>query len=327
MSDLDAMLRRAVELTGDLLRKAEEAHARSEAVVSRAHAPMHTARAVAHGKRDLFRDHPAELAVSVQEASANSKLAPQRVVDVPDKRDPTKSRTRFEPVGPYCASTYVSIAATCPSSCPFRDAGCYAQAGASHLTMGALDRAGRRTTGLEVTLSEAAKLDQLWSRGVPQDGHRGGRDLRLHVGGDTSCTTGARALAESVGRLRARGLGACWTYTARWREIPREAFGPISVLASVQTGRAAAEAIARGYAPAITVEEFRGRRAFPIAAGVKAIPCPFEAGGETTCIRCRLCFDDRRLLQSGRAIAFAVHGAASDAARTRLRVLNGGNGG
>lgn len=322
MADLDAMLREALELSGKLLRDAEKAHAKSVLVVSKAHAPMHTARAMAHGKRDLFHDHPAELAVSIQERSSNRKLAPCDLVHVRDSMG--NPRIRPTPTGPYCASTYVSIAATCPTSCTFRDNGCYAQAGASHLTMGALDRAGRRTTGLDVTLAEAAKLDSLWPGGVPQDGHRGGRDLRLHVGGDTSCKTGARALAESVARLQARGLGAAWSYTHAWRTIPRAAFGPISVLASCETPADAVEAMAMGYAPAVTVEEFPSRRAFRYARGLKAIPCPFERGGDTTCVRCRLCFDDKRLRQAGRAIAFATHGADAEQARTRLRVLNGG---
>lgn len=323
MADLDTLLRELVELSADVLRKANEAHAKSELVVSKAHAPMHTARSTVHGKRDLFHAHPAELAVSVQERSSNRKLSP--CIEVPCVDSMGNARKRPTPVGPFVASTYVSIAATCPSTCTFRDNGCYAQAGASHLTMGDLDRAGRRTTGLEVTLAEAAKLDALWPGGVPQDGHRGGRDLRLHVGGDTSCTTGARALAESVARLQARGLGAAWSYTHAWRSIPREAFGPISVLASCETPAEAIEAVALGYAPAITVEEFPSRRAFRLAPGIKAIPCPFERGGDTTCARCRLCFNDSRLRQAGRAIAFATHGADAEQARTRLRVLNGGS--
>ena len=234
-----------------------------------------------------------------------------------------KTRNRFVPTGPYCASSYTSIAATCPSACPFRDNGCFAQAGASHLTMGKLDRAGRRTTGLEVTLAEAAKLNRLWVRGVPQDGARGGRDLRLHVGGDTSCTRGAEALAGAVLRLRNRGLGDCWTYTHAWRTIPRNAFGSISVLASCETPADVELAADRGYVAAVTVDKFRTRKAFPVGSGIKAIPCPFEArGGKPTCVECRLCFDDAGLRRRDRAIAFAAHGSDKEAAKTRLRVLN-----
>jgi hypothetical protein len=313
----------AVQAARNLAALAATLEIRSKALVVEATRPTehNDPAAAAYGQR--MRERPSEGAVSMQLASANTKLAPQRVVDVVDRLDPTKSRTRFEPSGPYCASTYVSIAATCPSVCPFRDNGCYAQAGASHLTMGKLDRHGRRTTGLAVSRSEAKKLAAAWPRGVPQDGHRGGRDLRLHVGGDVSCEAGARAIAGAVAQLQKRGLGSTWTYTHRWRDIPREAFGTISVLASCETPAEVLEANALGYAAAITVDHFPGRRAFPVAAGVKAIPCPYEGGGSTTCIKCRLCFDDVRLREAGRAIAFAVHGASASAAKGRLRVLNG----
>lgn len=266
-----------------------------------------------------LKEAPAFRAVSIQPRSANPKLAPQNSVEA------RSGRNRYEPAGPYCASTYTSIAATCPEVCPFRDNGCFAQAGASHLTMGDLDRAGRRTTALEVSLAEAGKLDALWVRGVPSEGHRGrGVDLRLHVGGDVSCERGARALADAVRRLQARGLGACWTYTHRWREIPRHAWGPIAVLASCETPGDALEASRRGYATAITVGAFPSRKRFYLGPGAgRAIPCPFEAGAGVTCVQCRLCFDDRRLHRHRLSIAFAVHGKDADKARRRLEVLNG----
>lgn len=300
----------------ELGRKADEVLRRSAELVGVASRPVRESTTIRPGHKLA----PSASAFSIQAASANSKLAPQREVLA------ANGRTRYEPIGPYCASTYCSISATCPSVCPFKDNGCFAQAGASHLTMGKLDRAGRRTTGLEVSQAEAYGLERLWVRGVPQDGHRGGRDLRLHVGGDVSCEQGARALARAVEGLRARGLGAAWTYTHRWREIPRDAFGPISVLASCERPIEAHDALALGYAPAITVEAFPGRRAFDLGYGVKAIPCPFEAlgKGRPTCVECRLCFDDARLRSSRRAIGFAVHGSQSEAAKGRLRVLNGG---
>lgn len=316
MADLDSLLREAVELTGKLLRNAENAHAKSEAVLAEG-------RASATAKELERVDHPARNAVSIQPASANPKLSPQRSVEA------RSGRNRYEPIGPFVASTYVSIAATCPSVCPFRDAGCFAQAGAQHLTMGRLDAAGRRTTALEVSLAEAQALHGLWKGGVPLDGHSGnGRDLRLHVGGDVSCERGAAALSGAVRALKVRGLGAAWTYSHRHREIPRAAWRSISVLASCETEVDVELAVRRGYVPAITVPEFpRGRKAFSFG-GVRMIPCPFEAGErKVTCVTCRLCLDDDKLRRRGLGIAFAAHGKDADAARTRLRVLNGGGRG
>jgi len=251
---------------------------------------------------------------SIQKISVNPKLSPVR------SELARSGRPRYVAVGPFVASTYVSIRATCPSSCPFKDRGCYAQAGQTHLTMGRLDRAGAGMTPLAVTSAEADGLARLWPRKVPQDGARGGRDLRLHVGGETSCERGARRLAEAVEGLRARGLGAAWTYTHRWRTIPREAFGPISVLASVERPHEVGEAARRGYAAALTVPRFPDSAAFPVGDGFSVIPCPFEsqAASSPTCAQCRLCFDDQGLLQRRRAIGFAVHGTLADAAAASL---------
>lgn len=314
MSTIDDILAKLSEVDAEAGRR----HRQSERMVEDARAPSDIERRTVTAG---LTEAPAYRAVSIQPTSSNRKLAPCTEVKVRDSRGTI--RTRPTPTGPYVASTYTSIAATCPTSCTFRDNGCYAQAGQSHLVMGRLDQAGRRTTALEVSLAEAEKLDALWPNGVPQDGARGGRDLRLHVGGDVSCTAGAMALSHAVMRLRGRGLGESWTYTHRWREIPADAWSTIAALASVETPGEARRAGAGGYAPALTVDHFPSRRRFPIGGGWSAIPCPYESGRGVTCSTCRLCFDVRRLRESRLAIAFAVHGAASDAAKTRLRVLNG----
>lgn len=240
--------------------------------------------------------------VSVQPRSANSKLAPQRV-------EIAKSgRPRFVPVGPFVASTYVSIASTCPDSCAFKASGCYAKAGATHLTMAGLDRAALGLVALDVTLAEAAAIDALCPRGVPQDGAKGGRDLRLHVGGEVSCTKGARALAAAVERWLGRGGGAAWSFTHRWRTIPREAWGRISVLASCESMDDVTAATARRYACAVVVPRFpNGQRPFGFA-GRRAIPCLNEAGTGLTCAQCRICLKDHAVLERGDLIAFAAHG-------------------
>lgn len=300
-----------------VLAEAERLLRRSEALALEARRPLSTKRKTL---RSGFAEAPAYRAVSIQLRSSNPKLAPQRKVEA------RSGRNRYEPIGPFVASTYASIAATCPGSCPFRDNGCFAQAGASHLTMGSLDRAGRRVSALAVSLAEADKLGAMWVRGVPQDGGRdgqSGRDLRLHVGGDVSCESGAQSIALAVRSLqRRRGLGACWTYTHRWREIPRRAFGSISVLASCETPTDVEAAHGRGYASAITVGRFPdGKSAFAVGR-FRAIPCPFEAGSGVTCVKCRLCFDDGRLRRRGDVIAFEAHGSQAGRARERLRVLN-----
>lgn len=239
--------------------------------------------------------------VSVQSRSANAKLAPQRRVDY-------KGRNRNEPCGPIVASTHVAIRETCPSSCKFLDSGCYAQA-ANYVRR--LDRRVSElgATGLDVMREEVAKLDRLWPRGVPQIGARGGVDLRLHVSGDVPNTRGARMLAKAAARWLARGGGAVWTFTHRWKRIPSDAWGPISCLASVERPADALKAIERGYAPAIAVAEHTDRRAWSWGRGRKRlsiVPCPAQTS-ETTCAQCRLCLSPA-MLQRRQGVAFAAHG-------------------
>lgn len=250
---------------------------------------------------------------SIQLASCNSKLAPQRVEIAKSKRK------RFVPIGPFVASTYSSISATCPDSCFFKDNGCFAQVGSHHLTMGRLDRASRGMDGLEVSLAEADGLSKLWPRGVPQDGHRGGRDIRLHVGGDTSCTRGARALADAVQTLKSRGLGAAWTYTHRWKTIPRESWGPIRIFASVERPIDAIAAMRRGYSPAMTRAEIGSSSTWKVSPDLAITPCPYEAHpAKPTCAKCRLCLDGV-LDQPGHGVAFYAHGRETDLVKLRLR--------
>jgi len=255
--------------------------------------------------------------VAIQRASSNRKLAPQQQLKFPG------GWRRNVPLGPFVTTTYVSIAATCPDSCSFKNNGCYVQAGATAKHGRALDSAAFGWSALDVIREEAEQIDALYPNGVPQDGARGGRDLRLHVGGDVSCAAGAEMLGEAARRWRARGGGRAWTYTHRWRDIPSHAWGPLlSVLASCDSLADVRDAWAAGYAPAVIVPEYpRGHRTFPVGR-LTAVPCPVEAGSQLTCATCRLCMDDLALRSRRLVIAFAEHGPGASA--RRLPVLQGG---
>lgn len=272
---------------------------------------------------------PSTDAVRFHKKSANQKLSPVELVDV--------GMARLRPIAraPFCCSTYVSIAATCNDSCAFKrrpdgsPGGCFADTGFTRISMSQMDEAAGQLTSAEVLAQEAAAIDRSFAgRGgparvgpVPQDGARGGRDLRLHVGGDVGSAAGAALLAGAAQRWRARGGGAVWAYTHDWRTVPRAAWGSISVLASVERPQQIEEARKRGYPAAIVVREFpRGERAFRVVGtSAKVIPCPAETR-DLTCVECRLCLD-RDLLGLDVAIGFKVHGKASDAARRSLPVL------
>lgn len=267
--------------------------------------PLHTTKSVAGAL---------ETPIRIMALSSDRKLAPVALV-----KNTTK-RLRPEPQGPFVSSTYVSIRATCPDSCRFKGDGCYASEGFTGRALRKMDRSAKNLSGDAVISIECSWIDETFKRGVPQDGARGGRDLRLHVGGDVSSQRAAGWLADSATAWQLRGGGTVWTYTHRWREIDRGAWGCISVLASVETAAEAKEAMAEGYVPAITMAEFPSDRAFDFG-GVKVVPCPQQTRG-VTCIECRLCLD-RDLRKMGVAIGFAVHGQRAPKIRRRLVVLVG----
>lgn len=261
--------------------------------------------------------------VSMQLITNNRKIAP---VAYDRNAQGGVKRIRTHPTK-IAATTYVSIDATCPSSCPWKDAGCYVTA--SRFTAGLERRltAGARThglSGLDVIRVEAALLTRVARSGMSP------RPLRLHVGGDVSCEEGALVLAKAVRRWHSHfgGVEAApvWTYTHRWREIARGAWGTIAVLASVESREDAAEALDLGYAPALVVDQHASPRMHVAEQhGFRVLPCPAESG-ERTCVECRACFQAFDVVHGGLtkkriAIAFEAHGTKAGKVRTHLRQL------
>ncbi|MFP2929488.1 ParB/RepB/Spo0J family partition protein [Pyxidicoccus sp. 3LG] len=252
--------------------------------------------------------------VHFEPKSCNRKLGPVGTT-------PGYQRPHFAAMKPYVASTSVSIQATCPESCAFKGAGCYSQSGFTAILNERMDAAAWGLEAEHVIAEEARQINAAFKGGlIPQDGARGGRDLRLHVGGDVGSARGARLLGQAAQNWKARSGGSVWTFTHWWRAIPRNAWGTaISVLASVETAADIETARSRGYAAAIVVEDFPDcDKAFALP-GTKAriIPCPAETRGRT-CIECRLCLDVD-LLKLNAAIAFKIHGQGGAAAKSALR--------
>lgn len=247
-----------------------------------------------------------------------------------------------------CATTYAAQT-SCPSACVFKDGGgCYAENGrlASAVTIplnGAAALAG--AAAIDVALEEAAAIDALYGSTIE------GRPLRLHTVGDCSTDETARIVSAAAERYMERGGGPVWTYTHAWREVARESWGIVSVLASCETAEDCSAAAARGYAPSIVVEEFASDRLYDLLAeescrtasvsrgtsrrntgstqsalrltgqrpGTEGapvtraliLPCPAQTRANVSCASCRLCMNDSALLERGYAIGFAVHGTAS----------------
>lgn len=225
--------------------------------------------------------------VSFQRQAAGRKLAPQRKEQIEGSRF-----VRPRPVAPFCCSTYVSIDATCPNSCRFKNNGCYAQNGINAQRMGLLDRNYNiaRCLGMTPTMVsqiEADLIDRQWLDGIPQDGADGGRDLRLHVGGDVPTRAGLKILTECARRWLARGGGTVWTYTHNWRVLDSCDWYPIIVLASVETPEEVAEAVGHGYRACLVVKDFAECK--PLRReGWKVQKCKHQTHG-LTCVTCRQC--------------------------------------
>lgn len=243
-------------------------------------------------------------------ASCSTKLSPVRFYDAGRKR------AAVESIGPRVTSTHVSISSTCPETCSFRDNGCYAQHGMTRRVVAPLDAA--KVTGKAAMIAETVLIRSAFRGGrVPQDGKRGGRDLRLHVAGDVASQAGAELLAGAAADWRARGGGAVWTYTHRWREIPAESWGQIAVWASCETPAEVREAHRHSYRASLVVPESLGSKRVGVS-GVEVIPCPWETRGRT-CAECRLCLDAP--LDPRHVIGFVAHGQGVERAKRRLTVL------
>lgn len=213
------------------------------------------------------------------------------------------------PLGPFVVTTSVSISATYSDSCALKNNGCYAQTGFTGISVRKLDEAAHGFSSEEVIRLEAQAIKRSFRGGlVPQDGARGGRDLRLHVFGDAGSEAGAGLLGEAAQHYKARRGGSVWTFTEQWQHIRRDAWGPISVLASVTTPGDIEHARDAGYPGAIVLEKFPSKKAFRLpGSDARIIPCPAEVK-KTTCVECRLCLDADNLLAKNVAIAFEAHG-------------------
>lgn len=217
------------------------------------------------------------------------------------------------------SATYASIAQSCPDTCELKNDGCYAQFGHTGMHVRRLDQSDK--TSVQVAKEEAEAIDAAFKGGpVPQDGTKGGRDLRLHVAGDARNPTAAKKLGAAASRWRERGGGSVWSYTHAWRNVKRKLWGKdVSVLASVDKPEDAKAARKQGYTPAIVVPEHSSNKAFK-SHGITWIPC-LEQTIERSCTACRLCFQADELYKKKMGIAFAAHGSKTNSLKKKLKVI------
>jgi hypothetical protein len=243
-------------------------------------------------------------------------------------KDAGATRGRPVPKRPYVSSTYAPIEQSCPSTCSFFEPApgsnmrpCYADSGFTRFAVRKLEADARGATPEDIARAESFAIDRSFRGGeVPQDGARGGRDLRLHVAGDSRTNAAARILGKAAGRWRGRRGGSVWTYTHAWRTVHRASWGAaVNVYASVEKPADVARARERGYAAAIVVPEFVTDGRTYKYEGATILPCVAETH-EATCSDCRVCLD-RDVLKLGLTIGFAAHGMGAPEVRRRLPVI------
>ena len=210
-------------------------------------------------------------------------------------------------IGPASA-TYASQV-TCPSGCPFRDNGCYGEAGNVGYTT-------RRLNKSEATAHEAAQAE---ADGI--DGLTGLMDLRLHVVGDCVDDESARIVSAAAMRFKRRRRPTdVWTYHHAWRDVARASWGGVSVLASCHSEDECKEAMDRGYAASMTVEKLP-KKAYK-KDGVTYFPCAEQNVGKT-CIECRACFSDTRLLKKKLVLLLEIHTSTNKANAAQSAYVGG----
>jgi hypothetical protein len=180
-----------------------------------------------------------------------------------------------------------------------------------------LNKEAEGMSPLQTARAEAKAIDNSYNGGIVPSG----RDLRIHVAGDSRTVTGSKIINKAIGRWKQRGGGDCWSYTHAWKAVNREEWSNVSMLASIDSIADVNAARKQGYAPAMVVEDFDSPKAFKVdGCDTKWIPCPAQTK-EVGCSDCRLCFDANRLFEGNYGIAFAAHGVKKNAIKRRLNVI------
>jgi len=242
--------------------------------------------------------------------------------------------------GHRTATTYTSIAGSCPTSCVLMGSGggrfvasdtaCYALL---HQNIGPLiailngivDRL--RLTPVDVAQDEANVIDASFRL---KNAFKNPTDLRIHTAGDSTTRKGTRLIAAAVARWQQRGGGQAWGYTHAWQSTERSDWGPVSTLASVQNAAEARSAVERGWFPTIVVKAHTFKRLADMRQGrhlafklqgsdITWIPCPAQnpdKDKQIACVNCRMCMNDQLHIGRNVGIAFEAHGSGSKRAIT-----------
>lgn len=220
------------------------------------------------------------------------------------------------------SATYTSIQASCPNTCQLRNEGsCYAMGGPVAIIMRKLDKEAENYDVNSVALEELELIKNSFDgKNIPQDGAKGGRDLRIHVFGDATTPFAAQKLGEAADNWVERKGGTVWTYTHAWKDVHRSNWGSnVSILASIDNAEDTQAVYEQGYAPAMIVPEHDGKKPV-LRNGIRYIPCPEQTSG-INCTKCRLCLKADHLYKNKLGIQFAAHGSGTKKIKNRLKLI------
>lgn len=224
--------------------------------------------------------------------------------------------------GVEVSATYATIAGTCPDSCSLKGTGCYAQYGNVAIQVNRIDDAYKGAPADTLTLArrEARQIRESFEGGpIPHDGEGDVRALRIHVSGDARTPSAARELASAAWNWVKRGGGNVWSYTHAWKQVKRNVWGAVSVLASIEDPKLASQVRRQGYAPALVVPTHPADgKAWKDSSGNTWIPCPAQTRETVSCVDCKLCWRADSLFERRAGITFAAHGVKQKSLRGRL---------
>ncbi|MBS1722551.1 MAG: hypothetical protein JSS66_06030 [Armatimonadetes bacterium] len=167
------------------------------------------------------------------------------------------------------------------------------------------------TDPVEVARLEAEAIEKLSGR-FP---------LRLHVVGDSPTAECARLVSAAADKHTKKKGQPVYTYTHA-HDVPREAWGGVSVLRSCEKLDQVRKALDDGYGAAMVVPEFQSDKAYPIADDLVGIPCPEMTGKAASCEACGLCMKADKLREGRKVILFAAHGSRKKMVTNNLQAAN-----
>jgi hypothetical protein len=206
------------------------------------------------------------------------------------------------------SATYVAQQ-SCPDTCKLKGNGCYAENDFVGFTTRRLNKLADGKSLLDMAHAEAKAILTL----------KGDKHLRLHVVGDCSTDRAASIVSDAAGAYQSRKGMSVWSYTHAWRNVERESWQQVSILASCESIEDVIAANKKGYAAAMLVES-----GFETCKqnGFKLIRCPQTKKDTVTCESCRLCAKDKWLRESKTVICFPAHSAgAKKAGNSAFKII------